>query len=152
MNFSKKLLAEGYLNFDILQKAIDFYEEELEEARKEVRIHGSLEKNAIELPGILEYRFSQYQDLESIVDFIERRINKKKSEKFIYYMENYNRSLSSRDAEKYAEADEEIVTLYDLLSTFKVLKGNYMGILKALDSKGFQINNLIRLKSMNLEI
>jgi len=152
MFFFKKLIEKSELDFDILAKALEFYEEEIEKAKKDVKITNSLEKNAIELPGSIEYRFSQLQDISSIVEFIERRLNKLKTEKLKYYLENYNRSLTIREAEKYAEGEDDVLALYDLLNTFNYIKGRYTAIIKALDIKAYQITNLVKLKSMNIDI
>ena len=40
--------------------AIAYYDKELEDARWEVRIKGSLEKASASLPGLTEFRFNQH--------------------------------------------------------------------------------------------
>jgi len=47
--------------------AILWYENELGEARKETRLFGNLEKQAANLPGIVEERFGQLQEIEAIL-------------------------------------------------------------------------------------
>ena len=49
-------------------QCITYYEAELEEAKKEVRIFGNLEKASATMPGIVEHRFNQFQQLEAILN------------------------------------------------------------------------------------
>ena len=44
--------------------SISYYEKELNEAKYECRIKGSLEKSSSALPGITEHRFNQLQEIE----------------------------------------------------------------------------------------
>ena len=43
---------------------IAYYERELEDAKRDVRVGGLIEKNIKELPGITEHRFNQLQEIE----------------------------------------------------------------------------------------
>ena len=43
---------------------IRHYEKELDEAKKETYINGSLERAAANLPGITEHRFNQLQEIK----------------------------------------------------------------------------------------
>jgi len=42
------------------------YEQELEQARRECRISGIVEKNITALPGVTEHRFNQLQEIEAV--------------------------------------------------------------------------------------
>lgn len=86
-----------------LPSALEYFESEYQEARKEVRLSGVIERQAAGIPGIVELRFSQLQEIESILEYLNIQMRKIKTKHFKKYLENYNRALSSRDAEKYAE-------------------------------------------------
>ena len=49
--------------------ALQYYEDELVEAKKEVRIYGNVEKAAASMPGLVEHRFNQLQELEAILEY-----------------------------------------------------------------------------------
>ena len=80
--------------------AIAHYESELEQAKREVSLHGRLEKAASTLPGIVEQRFSQLQEIEAILTHLNRELRKLRTKHYKIYLENYQRALSSRDVEK----------------------------------------------------
>ena len=82
---------------------INYYETELDAARKDVRIGGHLEKNISGLPGITEHRFNQLQEIEAILNYLNIQLRKIRRKHFQKYLESYNRALTSRDAEKYTD-------------------------------------------------
>lgn len=131
--------------------AIDHYENELLEARKQTSLRGSIEKNSRDMPGIVEQRFGQLQEIESILEYLNIELRKIRSEKFRKFLEHYNRQLTSRDAEKYVDGDPDVVDQQHLINEFALLRNKYIGVTKALDSKQFQINNIVKLRAAGLE-
>lgn len=138
-------------DYSIVLEAYDYYLEQLEDARKEVALNGRLEQASSMLPGIVEYRFNQLQEVEAILELLNIRFNKLKNSKLKHFLEHYNKALSSRDAEKYAESDIEVVTMAEIINQVAFIRNKYLGIMKALDSKSFQINNITRLRCAGLE-
>ena len=50
--------------------AVEYYESELLEAKKDSRISGNIEKAAANMPGIVEHRFGQLQEIEAILEYL----------------------------------------------------------------------------------
>ena len=92
-----------------IPNAITYYESELKEARKEVGLYGRLEKAASTLPGIVEQRFNQLQEIEAILEHLNIELRKLRSAVFRKFTEHYKKALSSRDAEKYVDGEDEVV-------------------------------------------
>lgn len=132
---------------------IDYYEDEIVEAKRELKVKGRLEKNSSDLPGILEHRFNQLQDIEAVLEHLNIQYRKTRSHKFKKYFENMNigRSLSSRDCEKYVEGDDDVVTMAELVNEVAYIRNKYLGIMKGLEAKGFSINNCVKLRSVGIE-
>jgi hypothetical protein len=59
--------------------------------------------------------------------------------------------LSSRDAEKYAEGEQDVVDMDHLVNEFALIRNKFIGITKALEAKGFQINNIVRLRAAGMD-
>lgn len=138
-------------NLAELPAAIAHFEGELSTARIETSIKGNLESNARLMPGIVEHRFNQLQEVEAILEWLNIQLRKKRSEIFRKYTENYNRALSSRDAEKYVDGDSEVVEWHLLINEFAMIRNKYLGLLKAIDAKQFQINNITKLRVAGME-
>lgn len=133
-------------NLAEIPNALDWFENEYVQAKLEVRINGSVEKQSRDLPGIVEQRFAQLQELEAILEHLNIQMNKVRTVAFRKYLEAYNRALTSRDAEKFADGEEEVIMYQELINEVALMRNKWHGIIKTLDIKGFQINNVIKLK------
>ena len=101
-------------NLSNIIDCIDYYEGELLEAKKECYIKGNVERNSAALPGVTEHRFNQLQEIEAILEHLNIELRRERSKVFRKYFESYNRTLTSRDAEKFVDG-EESVTIYNML-------------------------------------
>ena len=131
--------------------AIEYYEKELEDAKWEVKIKGSLEKASSSLPGLTEFRFNQLQEIEAILEHLNIELRKERSITFRKYLEHYNRTLSSRDAEKFVDSEQSVIDLTHLTNQFSLLRNKYLGIMKGLDTKQWQIGHITRLRTAGME-
>ena len=85
------------------------------------------------------------------MEFLNIELRKLKSKKFRTYIENYNRALSIRDAEKFADGDADVIDLQHLVNEFALVRNKYLGLIKALDAKQFQLNNITKIRAAGLE-
>ena len=138
-------------NMALLPDFIDQYQVELNEAKKETSIKGIIEKNVAALPGITEHRFNELQTIEAVLNYcnIQHKIIKQKHYK--KYLEHYGRALSSRDAEKYSEAEQESIDMELIINEVSLLRNQYLGIIKALEQKSFMLGHVVRLRSVGLD-
>lgn len=131
---------------------IDHFENEYSNARLELSLKGrSLEKHAAELPGIVESRFSQLQEIESVLEFLNISLRKERSIEFKKFLEAYQKSLSSRDAEKYVDAVPSVVDLSMLVNEVALLRNKFLSVSKGLDAKNYMMSNIVRLKVAGLD-
>ena len=131
--------------------AVDYFEAELFAARSECKIVGNVEKAAASMPGIVEQRYSQLQEIEAILEYLNIELRRLKSSHFRKYLENYARALSSRDVEKYVEGEADVVDMEKIINEFALLRNKWLGITKALDQKQWQITNIVKLRVAGME-
>ena len=131
--------------------AISHFEMELDQARLECGMKGNLERQSRDMPGIVEFRFNQLQEVEAILEYLNTEMRKIRSKIFRKYLESYNRALSSRDAEKFVDGEEDVVALQYLINDFSLVRNKFIGVIKALEAKQFQINNIVKLRAAGLE-
>ena len=134
-----------------LPGSLDFFYNELDAARLEVKIHGNVERASASLPGIVEQRFNQLQEIEAILEYLNIELRRIKSKSFRKYLENYQRALSSRDCEKYVEGEADLVDMEKIINEFAMLRNQWLGIIKSLDIKQWQLSNIIKLRAAGLE-
>ena len=134
-----------------LPDCIEYYESEILEARKDIALAGSIEKASAKLPSVVELRFNQLQEIEGILEYLNIELRKVRSATFKKYIENYNRQLSTRDAQFYVDGESEVVDLQKIINEFSLLRNKYLGLMKGLDAKQFQVNNIVKLRVAGLE-
>jgi uncharacterized protein YfdQ (DUF2303 family) len=130
---------------------ISYYEGELLSAKSDVKVYGNVEKNIAALPGITEYRFNQLQEIEAVLNFLNIQLRKIRRKHFQKYLEKYNRTLSSRDAEKYVDGEDEVIDYEVLINEVALLRNKWLGIIKALESKNFMLGHVVRLRTAGME-
>jgi hypothetical protein len=134
-----------------LPDCLDHYYRELLNAKQEVKIHGSVEKASAALPGLVEHRFNQLQEIEAVLEYLNIELRRIKSKTFRKYLENYQRALSSRDCEKFSEGEPDVVDMEKVINEFAMLRNQWLGIVKGLDIKQWQLSNIIKLRAAGLE-
>lgn len=147
MNWYTKITND----LSVLPDFIAYYENELATAKLEVKVNGNIEKNIAALPGITEYRFNQLQEVEAVLNFLNIRLRKMRRKFFQKYLEGYNRALTSRDAEKYVDGEQEVIDFEVLINEVALLRNKYLGILKGLESKNFMLGHMVRLRTSGME-
>ena len=131
--------------------AVEYFNAELLEAKGECRIVGNIEKAAAGMPGVVEQRFSQLQEIEAILEYLNIELRRLKSQHFRKYLENYQRALSSRDCEKFVEGENDVVDFEKIINEFALLRNKWLGITKALDQKQWQLTNIVKLRVAGME-
>ena len=128
-----------------------FFENELVTAKKESSVYGNVEKNIRDLPGITEHRFNQLQEIEAILNYLNIQLRKIRRKHFQKYLEAYQRALTSRDAEKYVDGEDEVIDFETLINDVALLRNKWLGILKGFESKNFMLGHIVRLRTSGME-
>jgi hypothetical protein len=138
-------------DLSVIPDFISHYETELVSARNDVKIFGNVEKNISTLPGITEHRFNQLQEIEAVLNWLNIQLRKIRQKHFKKYLEAYNRALTSRDAEKYVDGEDEVVDFETIVNDVALLRNRWLGIMKGLDSKQWQLGHIVRLRTAGME-
>jgi hypothetical protein len=138
-------------NLALLPDFISYYENELLAAKLDSSIKGNIEKNLSNLPGITEHRFNQLQEIEAVLNYLNIQLRKIRATTFKKYLENYQRALSSRDAEKYIDGESEVIDMETLVNEVAYLRNRWLGILKGLEAKQWQLGHIVKLRTAGME-
>ena len=131
-------------DLSVIPEFIGYYEGELVTAKSEIKIRGNVERVLSNLPGETEQRFNQLQFLNIQLRKIRQRHYKK-------YLEAYARALTSRDAEKYAEAEDEVIDFETIINEVALLRNKWLGVMKGIESKNFMLGHVVRLRTAGME-
>ena len=131
--------------------AVQYYEAELLQAKKETNVSGRIETASATMPAIVETRFGQLQEIEAILEYLNIELRRLRSTHFRKYVENYQRQLSSRDAEKFVDGESDVVDFEKIINEFALLRNKWLGIIKGLDIKQWQVSNIVKLRTAGLD-
>ena len=138
-------------NLAVIPDFVSHYDNEMGSAKSDIKIYGNVEKNIAALPGITEHRFNQLQEIEAVLNYLNIQLRKIRRKHFQKYLEAYNRALTSRDAEKYVDGEDEVVDFETLINDVALLRNKCLGIIKALESKNFMLGHVVRLRTAGME-
>lgn len=144
-------VTEDINDLSPLIECLEFYENELIRARMDLKVSGRLEQISKLLPTIAELRYNQLQDLEAILKFLNIRYDMIKGAAYKKYLEKYDRALSSRDAEKYAECDQDVYDMALLVNKVALIRNQFLGVTKGVEYLHFQVSNCIKLRVAGME-
>lgn len=130
---------------------IEYYEAEMLAAKRDVSVHGRVERSLADLPGITEHRFNQLQEIEAVLEFLNIKLRKIRRTHFQKYLENYQRALSSRDVEKYVDGEDEVIDFETIINEVALLRNKWLGVMKGLESKNFMLGHVVRLRTAGME-
>ncbi len=130
---------------------IDYYAIELLAAKNDCKILGLVERNITALPGITEHRFNQLQEIEAVLNYLNIQLRKIRRRHFQKYLEGYARQLSSRDAEKYVDGEDEVIDFETVINEVALLRNKWLGVMKGLDSKQWMSGHVVRLRTAGME-
>ena len=91
------------------------------------------------------------QEIEAVLNFMNIQLRKIRRKHFQKYLEAYNRALTSRDAEKYVDGEDEVIDYEVLVNEVALLRNKWLGIMKALESKNFMLGHIVRLRAAGME-
>lgn len=134
-----------------LPEFIQHFESEALEAKEQLVISGKLEGIAKVIPTIMDQRFTQLQILNASIEHFEKQLDIIRAKLYRKYLENYQRSLTSRDVEKYVNGEPEIVDMAMIINEIALMRNIFISITKAIDALSFQVHNITKLRSVGLE-
>lgn len=132
--------------------AMIFFQAEYEDGRKEISVKGRrIDDVACKLPGILEYRFAQYQELETILQYLEKIEAKAIVEKTQWYMGNYGRNIPEHTARKYAEIHDDVFPLTKIKLEVATVRNNFLALFKGIEALHYQVRNVVQLRTAGFD-
>ena len=143
--------SEVSRNINRIPDAVAYFESELNDAKNEVKLKGNVERASSAMPGIVEHRFNQLQEIEAILNYLNIELRRLRSSYFKKYLENYQRALSSRDVDRYVDGEADVVDYEKIINEFALLRNKWLGVLKGLDQKQWQITNITKLRVAGME-
>lgn len=138
-----------------LSKALQYYEREVKDAIEETIVPDEVSPAEVarlnlDLPGIIAYRRAQYYEIEAIVKYLDILLIQAKSNTVQNLVNTSNRALTQTEARQYADGDQNVVDLAVLINEVVLVKNKFGGVVKSLDTKGFQLGHAVALMTRKI--
>ena len=108
--------------------------------------YGKVTHDLSNLPGFIMHFEKELEDARKdvgIYGIVEKYFQK--------YLETYARALTSRDAEKYVDGEDEVIDFETLINEVALLRNKWLGILKGIDAKQWQLGHIVKLRTAGME-
>jgi hypothetical protein len=86
-----------------------------------------------------------------VLNYLNIQLRKIRRKHFQKYLEGYARALTSRDAEKYVDGEDEVIDYETIINEVAYLRNRWLGIMKSLESKNFMLGHVVRLRTAGME-
>jgi uncharacterized membrane protein len=130
---------------------LEYFSTAGDETRFALSMKGKIEDHAKKLPVITEQCFTRLQIINALLRFFEIEMEKTRSKHYKQYLEHYQRTLTSRDIDKYIDGESDVVNINLLINEISMVRNIYLSLTKGLDIKGFQLNNITKLRAAGLD-
>ena len=140
-------------DFQPVLDAIDYFEAQYQEALREVDLLPGTRLIDVQarLPGIVQHRYEQLMELNAIVDYLQLREETVVGVQRRYYVEHYNRKLTDRMVEKFAESHPDVAALRELRNHVAATRNKFCGVSKRHEYLHYQLTNITRLRVAGIE-
>ena len=122
-----------------LTEVLNYFLEEYEEAKKDLKISGRLDKSVSELSSKFEMRYSQLQDLEAILEHFNIKLKAIKSKIYQQLINTSARALTQSDLRQYIDGNEQVVAMQTIINEIALVKNKFISISKGMETKNYQL-------------
>lgn len=130
---------------------LEHFNKEYEEAQKELKIKGNLQREMADLSVVYENRFSQLQELEAILEYFNIKMKGIKSSLYQKCMNTSARALTSNDIKQYIDGDKNVMDIQMIINDIALIRNRFEGITKGFDTKNWQLSNIVKLQVAGLD-
>lgn len=135
-----------------LPAIIEQYEEDLEDAEKNISIKGkTLEGANIEHASWLSFYDQKRVELSTLMKFLEREVERIRGKLWQQYTEKMSRDLNTRDKENYINNEPAYLAKQEQYLMVSEIHGKFSSLVDAFKSRGFALNNIVKLRTSAIE-
>ncbi|RYD64976.1 MAG: hypothetical protein EOP83_08425 [Verrucomicrobiaceae bacterium] len=147
-----RAITKDEKNLTPVAEALEYFQVEYEEGQAELKVKGRrIDDVACKLPGIMEYRFAQYQELETILQYLEKVETKALIEQTQWFMANYPRQIPEHTARKYAEVEPNVFALTKIKLEVATVRNNFLALFKGIEALHYQVRNIVMLRTAGFD-
>lgn len=136
-----------------LPDALEWYMDELDKGFKDIEITGNIEALNQVHPGLVVFFDAMHTDLDMMLEHFERQLRMMRGARIRKWADDppTNAKVGVNDTKIMVDSEKDISDFADLVEEIKYVYKQYGSLLKSLDSRGFSLSNIVRLRIANME-
>lgn len=151
MRWFQRIISKPGGDMIALGNALEWFEKEHEDGRKQLKPSGRLAEVEARLPANAEYYYGMAMEIEAILQWINLETEKMVVKWHRHYLESYHRDLNANVAKSWAECHQEVVDLKELAITVGLIRSKFHGLTQGLNYLHFQLGNITALHKAGIE-
>lgn len=135
-----------------LPMIIEQYEEDLEDAEKNIGIKGkTLEGANIEQASWMSFYDQKRVELSTLMKHLEKEVDRIRGKLWQQYTEKMSRELNTRDKENYINNEPAYLNKKEQYLMVSEIHGKYAALVEAFKARGYALNNITKLRTSAIE-
>lgn len=134
-----------------LNKVLEYFNDEYNKSKDEIKIKGNLKQSISELSSLYETRYAQLQELEAILNHYTNKLNYLRGNIYKTLQEHSKRQLTSTDIKQYVDCDEKILAMQSIINEIALVRNKFISLSKGFETKNWQLSNLVKLQCAGLD-
>jgi hypothetical protein len=135
-----------------LPNIIGKYESYLSDVEKHLKVKGKTLQNANQEHASWLYYYSvRMQELNVLVKYFDREVERVRGKLWKQYTENHNRDLNTRDKENYINNEPAYLTIHEMALEVQDLYKKYEAVVEAFKARGYALNNIVKVRTAAIE-
>lgn len=130
---------------------LQMFDKEYEEGLEEIKLKGNLIEHAAKLAPLMEHRYYQLQQLESILEYYNIRLEEIEGVIHKSLKQDKNRELTANDLKKYCLCDPNYIAARRMVLEVADRRNKFLSLLKGFDTKNWMIGHITKLKTAGLD-
>lgn len=144
INYDIKGVVDALMAFDIVLKD--------ENTKPDIGLENKTVLDVNSEQGLIIKKYSYATaEAKALLDFVDMSVRRKKTELHKNLIENSSHSFTDREREKLFDDDEEYVNMQILYLEVKERYDKFRGLLDAISSRGYALNNIAKLMVEHVE-
>jgi|TARA_R110002072_G_scaffold229352_1_gene386638 hypothetical protein len=137
-------------NETTIDEFLDYFNNELIDAQKEIELSGNLEALAREMPTIICKRLCQLSEIESRLETLNIKLMALRSKIYLPCREQHSPSRVSRDLDRKVDEGKEAHKLLAEIDHVTLIRDKFLMVTEALGLKNLQIGKRIDLITVGI--
>lgn len=134
-------------NFEKLPGLLVEYDEHLAAAQERLAVKGKIVEEALKEQAAWPVFYDEKRrELNTLVKYLDMRVNAVRGGLMRAYTENYSRELSDRMKDKYIDNEAEYQTVYQVYLEVHELAEKYEAVVDAFKTRSFALRDIVLLR------